>query len=175
MLVLFAVAGCEKIGEAVKKARETGDKSRAGQTGSGDYVAALTAAQFDEFVGRPDTLAVVDFHADWCPPCRKLGPVLERVCADLGPQVALAKVNVDKERELASKLGVRSIPDVRIFRAGRQVDGFVGARPEPELRALLSAHLAQMSPASGAADEDASEPAIQRMEKDWVPPGVDRK
>ncbi len=180
-VVLPWLTGCDKIGEVVKKTKgaraKTGQhRAVTAQPEGPQFISALTAGEFDAFIARPGTVAVIDFHADWCGPCRQLGPVLEQVCSALGPQVALAKVNVDRERELAAMLGVRSIPDVRVFREGRQVDGFVGMRPEPEVRALLQAQLAKVPPVlpAGEDGDEPAEPPIQRMKKDWVPPGIER-
>lgn len=80
---------------------------------------------------------LVDFWAPWCAPCKTLGPLLERVVASYGGKVALAKVNVDENRELASQFGVRSIPTVKIFLNGDIADEFTGAITESELRGII--------------------------------------
>ena len=80
---------------------------------------------------------VVDFWASWCAPCRTLGPVLEKLAAEYGGRFRLVKVDSDQNADLARELNVRSIPDVRVFRDGRQVDQFVGALPEQQLRAFI--------------------------------------
>jgi putative thioredoxin len=80
---------------------------------------------------------LVDFWAPWCAPCRVLGPMLEKLAAEYGGRFRLAKVNSDESVELAREFNVRSIPDVRAFRGGRQVDQFMGALPERQLRAFL--------------------------------------
>jgi len=82
---------------------------------------------------------VVDFWAAWCGPCKMLGPVLEKVVASFGGRVRLAKVDVDRNRELAIRLNVQSIPTVKIVSKGAIVDEFVGALPEHEITAILNA------------------------------------
>jgi putative thioredoxin len=78
---------------------------------------------------------VVDFWADWCGPCKMLGPVIEEATAAKG--VALAKVDVDANQQLASEYGIRGIPAVKAFRNGHVVAEFVGAQPKPGIEAFL--------------------------------------
>ncbi len=84
---------------------------------------------------------LVDFWADWCGPCKMLGPVLESLAAEPGAAWSLVKVNVEAQPDLAQQFGIRGIPDVRLYAGGEEVARFAGAMPEPQLRTWLTEHL----------------------------------
>lgn len=98
---------------------------------------------FDELVldAPQDQLVLVDFWASWCAPCRMLAPVLEQVVEQYGGRVALAKVDVDRNPQLAAQFGVQGIPAVKIFRGGEMVSEFTGALPELEIRSIVDRFL----------------------------------
>jgi putative thioredoxin len=79
------------------------------------------------------TPVLVDFWADWCGPCKALGPVLEKLAAAAGDRWVLAKVDTEVHREVAGNYGIRSIPNVKLFVDGEPVSEFVGALPEPQV------------------------------------------
>ena len=80
---------------------------------------------------------VVDLWAEWCGPCKQLGPILEKVVADTEGQVELAKVDVDANPAVAQAFKVQSIPAVYAIKDGQVVDGFMGAQPEAQVREFI--------------------------------------
>ena len=97
------------------------------------------------------TPVLVDFWAPWCGPCKTLGPILEKLADEYNGAFELAKVDVDKEQEIAAAFQIRSVPTVFLVKDGQIADGFPGAVPETQLRAFLTQH--GIEPA--AADEPA--------------------
>ena len=83
---------------------------------------------------------LVDFWATWCGPCKTLGPVLEKLAAEYHGAFLLAKVDVDREQQLAGYFQIRSVPTVMLVKGGQLVDGFPGALPEGQLREFLAQH-----------------------------------
>ena len=92
--------------------------------------------EFDSAVEQAP-LAMVDFWADWCGPCRMVAPILEEMARDLEGKIKVGKVNVDEQGELAAMFGVSSIPTMIVFKDGKAVKGAVGARPRAQIGALL--------------------------------------
>ena len=88
-----------------------------------------------------ETLVLVDFWADWCAPCRMLMPVLAALATEYSGKIQLVKVNSDKEPQLATEYGVRSLPTVKLFKAGQVVDEFMGVLPERAVREFIERYL----------------------------------
>lgn len=86
-------------------------------------------------------VALVDFWADWCGPCRMLAPLVDELAAKYDGRVLVGKVNVDEEPELARRFGVMSIPTVVVLRNGQEAERIVGVRPAPAYTAALDKYL----------------------------------
>jgi len=84
---------------------------------------------------------VVDFWAEWCAPCIMLGPVLEKLAKEYNGKFILAKVDLTKNREKAEQYGVRSIPNIKMFKNGAVVDEFIGAIPEEQVKEWLNKNI----------------------------------
>jgi len=116
------------------------------------------------------TPVLVDFWAEWCEPCKTLGPMLEKLTAEYNGAFRLGKVDVEAQQELAGMFGIRSIPTVMLVKDGQVLDGFAGALPESQLREFLSRHVQPLEavPAPDMADEAAPETpeqAITRLQQ----------
>ena len=97
----------------------------------------VTDATFAAEVLNSATPVVVDFWAEWCGPCKMIGPSLEEIAKELGPRAKIVKVNIDDNQEYAFKLGVMSIPMLVLFKEGQPVDKIVGAHPKSTIEARL--------------------------------------
>ena len=101
----------------------------------------FTDGNFEEEVLQSDQPVLVDFWAEWCGPCRMIGPVVEEMAGEYEGKAKIGKVNVDLNPEVSVKYGIRSIPALLIFKYGQVVDQIVGAVPKTHLSKQLDAQL----------------------------------
>jgi putative thioredoxin len=104
------------------------------------FDASLPTFERDVLLKSKEVPVLVDFWATWCGPCKTLGPVLEKLAAEFNGGFLLAKVDVDKEQQLAGYFQIKSVPTVMLVKDGQIVDGFPGALPEGQLRQFLGHH-----------------------------------
>ena len=101
----------------------------------------VTDATFDAEVRNSPVPVVVAFWAEWCGPCRMIGPALEELSAQYGDRVKIAKVNVDENPNSAAQLGVRGIPALFVFKDGQVVSNRAGAAPKAALQAWIDSSI----------------------------------
>jgi thioredoxin 1 len=107
------------------------------------YTVRITDETFAREIDQYDGRAMVDFGADWCAPCRIVAPVVEQLAADYDGRVKVGAVDVDANSETAVRFGIRNLPTILFFNAGRQVDALVGAVPRHVFEQKLEQLLAQ--------------------------------
>lgn len=97
----------------------------------------ITDATFESEVLKSDQPVLVDFWAPWCGPCVALAPVIEELSKELSGRVKVVKMNVDEHPKVAGELGIRSIPTLKVFKGGQEVNQMVGAASKDRILALI--------------------------------------
>ncbi|MBN8814712.1 MAG: thioredoxin TrxA [Sphingomonas sp.] len=103
---------------------------------------AITDDSFQNDVLNADKPVLVDFWAEWCGPCKMIGPSLEEIADEMGDQVTIAKLNIDDYPDAPAKYGVRGIPTMILFKDGAPAATKVGAEPKGRIKAWLEGELA---------------------------------
>ena len=100
---------------------------------SSDLIKHVSDATFDGDVVQADKPVLVDYWAEWCGPCKMIAPILDEVAKDYSGRLQIAKMNVDENREVPAKYGIRGIPTLMLFKGGELVATKVGALPKSQL------------------------------------------
>jgi thioredoxin 1 len=108
---------------------------------SSDLIKHISDASFEGDVIQSDRPVLVDYWAEWCGPCKMIAPILDEVAKDYGPRLQVTKMNVDENREVPAKFGIRGIPTLMLFKGGQLAATKVGAVSKAQLTAFLDGHL----------------------------------
>ena len=100
----------------------------------------VTEDSFAEEIEGAEGLAMVDFWAEWCGPCRMVSPIVEELAAEYSDRVKVGKVDVDENQRIAQRFNIRSIPSILFFKDGEHVDTVVGAVPKAQLEQKIEEH-----------------------------------
>ena len=108
---------------------------------SSDLIKHTSDATFEVDVLQSQTPVLVDYWAEWCGPCKMIAPILDETAKELGSKLQIAKMNVDENREVPAKFGIRGIPTLMLFKGGQLAGTLVGAHPKAKLAAFVDGHL----------------------------------
>ena len=109
-----------------------------------EHEITLTDSTFEDQIKQSTVPMLVDFWAPWCMPCRMVAPVLSALAKDYSGRLAVGKVNVDENPNIASRFGITGIPTLLLFKDGKPVGQWIGALPRPMLEQALQPHLDQV-------------------------------
>ncbi|HRP89345.1 MAG TPA: thioredoxin family protein [Edaphocola sp.] len=131
-VISFSMTACKNNSDT----EQEGTESTAPDTAPTSNPEAFTPESFDKLL-KDNEIVVVDFKADWCGPCKVLGPILEKVHADYKDKVILQKVDIDKSQALAQQMGITGIPLVVKYVKGQKVNEILGVTSEENVRAFF--------------------------------------
>jgi thioredoxin 1 len=108
---------------------------------SSELIKHISDASFEADVLKSGTPVLVDYWAEWCGPCKMIAPILDETAKEYGARLQIAKMNVDENREVPAKFGIRGIPTLMLFKGGQLAATKVGAVSKAQLTAFLDGHL----------------------------------
>ncbi|NML45500.1 thioredoxin TrxA [Ramlibacter sp. G-1-2-2] len=107
-----------------------------------DLIKHISDASFESDVLQSDKPVLVDYWAEWCGPCKMIAPILDEVSESYKDKLQIAKMNVDENRDIPGKFGIRGIPTLMLFKGGELKGTLVGAKPKAEIVAFVDKHSA---------------------------------
>lgn len=107
----------------------------------GQFTKPVSDDSFDSEVLKSNVPVLVDFWAEWCGPCKAVGPKLEEIAQEMGTKIKIVKVDVDNNQNAPSQYGIRSIPTMILFKGGKAVDQIMGNHPKENIVEFISKHL----------------------------------
>ncbi len=108
---------------------------------SSELIKHISDATFEADVLKSDKPVLVDYWAEWCGPCKMIAPILDEAASQYGDRLQIAKMNVDENREIPAKFGIRGIPTLMLFKGGQLAGTLVGAHPKAKFTAFIESHL----------------------------------
>jgi thioredoxin 1 len=120
-----------------------------GERMSSELIKHVSDASFDADVLKSDKPVLVDYWAEWCGPCKMIAPILDEAAKDYNGRLQIAKMNVDENRDVPAKFGIRGIPTLMLFKDGQLAATKVGALSKSQLTAFLEGHLGAAGAAAG--------------------------
>ena len=106
-----------------------------------DNVKTFTDSNFETSVLKADTPVLVDFWAEWCGPCKRLGPTIDQLAGEYAGKLTIGKLNVDDNPDTTIKFQIRGIPAVLLFKGGQVVDQVVGLAPKEDFKRVIDRHI----------------------------------
>ncbi|MCQ2467229.1 MAG: thioredoxin [Clostridia bacterium] len=101
----------------------------------------VTSENFDQEVANSEVPVLVDFWAEWCGPCKMVGPIIEEIASNTDDKFKVGKVNVDEQMELATKYKISSIPAIYLFKGDKVIDAIIGFAPKERIMAMVNKHI----------------------------------